>query len=177
VMVETVGIGQSEIAVADMTDLFVVLVAPGGGDDLQGIKRGVMELADLLIVTKADGDLAAASHRTAADYQSAMHLMRPKYPGLHPQVMTVSAAVGSRIDQAWQAMEDIHATLQRERWLEQLRRDQARRWFWSETQAVLSETILSEPGLAARAKSIEDDVALGRTLPHPAARALIAAFR
>ena len=78
VLVETVGVGQSEVAVADMVDLFVLLVAPGGGDELQGIKRGIMELADLVVVTKADGDLAAAAGRTAADHQHAVRLHRPR---------------------------------------------------------------------------------------------------
>ncbi len=82
VLVETVGVGQSETAVSDMVDLFVLLVPPGGGDDLQGIKRGVMELADLVLVTKADGDLTAAANRAAADYHAALHLMRPKYKGV-----------------------------------------------------------------------------------------------
>src|SRR6201992_2868198 len=91
VLVETVGVGQSETAVADMTDLFVLLASPGGGDDLQGIKRGVMELADLLIVTKADGDLMAAANRAASDYQAALHLMRPRHLGLLPQGLKVSS--------------------------------------------------------------------------------------
>ncbi len=85
VVVETVGVGQSETAVADMTDLFVLLAGPGGGDDLQGIKRGVMELADLVLVTKADGDLLPAARRAVADYHAALHLMRPKHEGLFPR--------------------------------------------------------------------------------------------
>ncbi len=82
VIVETIGVGQSEVAVADMVDLFVLLVAPGGGDELQGIKRGIMELADLVVVNKADGDLAAAAGRTAADYANALHLLRPQVDGV-----------------------------------------------------------------------------------------------
>jgi len=176
VIVETVGIGQSEIAVADMTDLFVVLVAPGGGDDLQGIKRGVMELADLLLVTKADGDLAAASLRTAADYQSAMYLMLPKHKDVHPRVMTVSALEGLRIAETWQAVLQIHDVLASSGRLEGLRMDQARRWFWSEARTILSEMILENPELAEGAKSLEDAVAAGRTLPYPAARVLLKRF-
>ena len=82
VIVETIGVGQSEVAVADMVDLFLLLVAPGGGDELQGIKRGIMELADLVVVNKADGDLAAAAGRTEADYANALHLVRPRLVGL-----------------------------------------------------------------------------------------------
>ena len=82
VLVETVGVGQSEVAVAGMVDLFVLLLAPGGGDELQGIKRGIVELADLVVVNKADGDLAAAAGRTAADYANALHLVRPALDGV-----------------------------------------------------------------------------------------------
>ncbi len=114
-IVETVGVGQSETAVADMCDLFVLLASPGGGDDLQGIKRGVMELADLLIVTKSDGDLKPAANRAAADYHGALHLMRPKHAGLYPKVLQVSAVEGAGIAETWQEMNAIHATAGRRR--------------------------------------------------------------
>src|SRR6202162_5049454 len=81
VLVETVGVGQSEVAVAGMVDLFVLLLAPGAGDELQGVKRGIVELADLVVVNKADGDLVAAAERTAADYANALHLLRPRTEG------------------------------------------------------------------------------------------------
>ena len=177
VLVETVGVGQSETAVADMTDLFVVLVAPGGGDDLQGIKRGVMELADLLLVTKSDGDLATAARRTAADYHAAMHLMRPKHEGLSPKVITVSAVQGTNITEAWAEMHEIHAALAADGRLERLRAEQFRRWFWSEVQAIVSETILSDGKLSAEASELENAVAKGRALPSSAARTLVKAFR
>ena len=113
VLIETVGVGQSETAVADMTDLFVLLASPGGGDDLQGIKRGVMELADLVLVTKADGDLLPASRRAVADYHAALHLMRPKHKGLQPSVLGVSALEGQGIAEAWEAMCTIHGNSRR----------------------------------------------------------------
>ena len=96
VLVETVGVGQSEVAVAAMVDLFLLLVAPGGGDELQGIKRGIMELADLVVVNKADGDLAAAAAHTAADYAAALHLVRPRIAGWDPRVLTCSALARAR---------------------------------------------------------------------------------
>src|SRR5215831_2828779 len=136
VLVETVGVGQSETAVADMTDLFVLLASPGGGDDLQGIKRGVMELADLILVTKADGDLKAAASRAAADYQAAMHLMRPKHQGFHPKVLQASSLRGAGITEAWEEMAAIHAALARDGRLGRLRAEQGRRWFWSEVQTL-----------------------------------------
>jgi LAO/AO transport system kinase len=173
VLVETVGVGQSETAVADMTDLFVLLASPGGGDDLQGIKRGVMELADLLIVTKTDGDLKPAAHRAASDYGAALHLMRPKHQGLHPKVLTVSSVEGVGIGQAWDEMAAIHAALAHDGRLGRLRAEQGRRWFWGEVHTLISETILEDPVLATEAARLEHDVAEGSTLPFAAARALI----
>jgi GTPase len=173
VLVETVGVGQSETAVADMTDLFVLLASPGGGDDLQGIKRGVMELADLLIVTKADGDLKAAANRAASDYHAAMHLMRPKHQGLSPKVLMVSSVEGIGIAAAWDEMSAIHAALAYDGRLGRLRAEQGRRWFWGELQTLISETILEDASLAAEAARLEHDVAEGTTLPLAAARALI----
>jgi LAO/AO transport system kinase len=177
VLVETVGVGQSETAVAEMVDLFVLLVSPGGGDDLQGIKRGVMELADLVLVTKADGDLAAAAGRAASDYQAALHLMRPKYQGLFPQVLKVSAAEGRGIEEAWRTITAFHQALRESGQLQSLRREQARRWFWNEVEAVLAEEIGADPATAERAAQLESAVVAGDALPHAAARALIRAFR
>jgi LAO/AO transport system kinase len=177
VLVETVGVGQSETAVADMTDLFVLLASPGGGDDLQGIKRGVMELADLLIVTKADGDLMPAANRAASDYQAALHLMRPKHQGLYPKVLKVSSVEGQGIGGAWSEMTAIHQILSQDGRLGRFRAEQARRWFWSEVQTLISETILEDAGLAQDAARLEENVAGGAALPSAAARALIGRFR
>ena len=177
VIVETVGVGQSETAVADMTDLFVLLASPAGGDELQGIKRGVMELADLVLVTKADGDLVAAARRALADYAAALHLMRPKFRDLKPEVLAISALEGKGIAEAWEAMMRIHSALSSDGRLAALRSDQSRRWFWSEVQALLGEAILGDAALAASAAALEDDVAEGLMLPHAAARKLLAAFR
>jgi len=177
VLVETVGVGQSETAIADMVDLFVLLVAPGGGDDLQGIKRGVMELADLVIVTKADGDLAVAASRAASDYAAALHLMRPKYASLAAKVMKVSALKGTGLAEAWSAMREGYSALMNSGDLAALRKEQARRWLQSEIGAVLAEEMAADAAIAARAAAMEADVAAGRLLPHAAARALIRAFR
>ncbi len=111
VLVETVGVGQSEVAVDGMVDTFVVLVPPAGGDELQGIKRGIMELADVVVVTKADGDLEAAAKATAADYANAMRLIRPKSDALaahgwRPEVLTCSALLPRGVDDVWSAVED-----------------------------------------------------------------------
>ncbi|MDE2462475.1 MAG: methylmalonyl Co-A mutase-associated GTPase MeaB [Alphaproteobacteria bacterium] len=177
IIIETVGVGQSETAVSDMVDVFVLLASPGGGDELQGIKRGAMELADLVLVTKADGDLAAAARRAVSDYRMALHLMRPKYPSIAPEVMAVSAHEGLAIADAWKAMMALHARLTQEGHLQRLRQEQARRWFWNEVQNVLTEMILHDPRSALAAKRIEADVMASRLLPHAAARDLIDTFQ
>ena len=172
VLVETVGVGQSETAVSDMVDLFVLLVPPGGGDDLQGIKRGVMELADLVLVTKSDGDLLTAANRAASDYHAALHLMRPKHAGLAVDVLKVSALEGKGISEAWSMMESMHKTLRRTGQLKQLRSAQLRRWFWSEVESVLHEELRNRADLAEEARKLENAAASGRTLPFAAARTL-----
>ena len=173
VLVETVGVGQSETAVADMTDLFVLLASPGGGDDLQGIKRGVMELADILLVTKADGDLLPAARRAVANYQMAFHLMRPKHLGLAPKVLSVSSLEGTGITESWREMSTIHASLLADNRLGRMRAEQGRRWFWGEVQTVINEAILSNSKLARDAAAIERDVADGVATPYGAARSLL----
>ena len=125
VVVETVGVGQSEVAVADMVDCFVLLAAPGGGDELQGIKRGIMELADVVVVNKADGDLQPAATRAVADYQHAVHLLRPKHPGWQVPVLPVSALTGTGVDETWTAIEGCVDHLRETGDLTKLRSSQA----------------------------------------------------
>jgi LAO/AO transport system kinase len=173
VLVETVGVGQSETAVSDMTDLFVLLVGPGGGDELQGIKRGVMELADVLIVTKADGDLLTAARRAEADYGAALHLMRPKHEGIAPVVMAVSALEDRGIGEVWTKLKSLHESLSEGRRLERMRANQSRRWFHNELQAAIGDIFLSNKKIAAEAESLERAVAEGKALPHAAARLLV----
>jgi LAO/AO transport system kinase len=177
VLVETVGVGQSETAVSDIADLFVLLVGPGGGDELQGIKRGVMELADLVLVTKSDTDLKQAAARAAADYAHALHLMRPKYPGLQPQVLQVSALEGEGISEAWAAMQNLRERLTACGAVAKLRETQLRRWFWNEVQAILAEEISRDPQLAEQAGDAEAAAAAGTALPEAAARRLVERFR
>ena len=173
VLIETVGVGQSETAVADMTDLFVLLASPGGGDDLQGIKRGVMELADLVLVTKSDGDLLPASRRAVADYHAALHLMRPKHKGLQPAVLGVSALEGQGIAQAWEAICAIHGKLLSDGRLATLRAAQRERWFQNEMQEMVLEAFRADPGMARRVAELETEVREGLVLPSLAARRLI----
>ena len=107
IVVETVGVGQSEVAVADMVDCFCLIAAPGGGDELQGIKRGIMELADVVVVNKADGDLLPAARRAIADYRQAVHLLRPKHAGWEVPVLATSALEGAGVDEVWSGGREV----------------------------------------------------------------------
>jgi LAO/AO transport system kinase len=173
VVVETVGVGQSELAVADMVDLFVLLASPGAGDELQGIKRGIMELADVVIVTKADGDLAGPARHAAADLANAMHLLRPRYPGIEPEVLLASAVTGHGVAEAWSSIERTHQALQAGGHLDALRARQARSWLWSEVSAGLLERARRDPRVVAELPRLEADVAAGIVAPGVAARWLL----
>ena len=177
VLVETVGVGQSEIAVADMVDLFMLLIAPGGGDGLQGIKRGIMELADLVVVNKADGELREAARRAAADYRGALGLMRPKSPHWTPRVLLASAREGEGMAEIWEAVEAHRAALAAAGELETLRAGQARAWMWREVQDGLVGELRRHAGVAAALPALEAAVAAGEIAPGAAARRLLAVFR
>jgi LAO/AO transport system kinase len=169
VLVETVGVGQSETAVAEMVDMFLLLVAPGGGDELQGIKRGIAELADLVVVTKSDGGLAEDAGRIAADYQAALHLLRPSHPGWRAEVARVSSTEGKGVAEVWQAVERFRAALVTEEGdaIAAQRAEQAKTWLWRELREGLVEAL----------PTLESAVATGRATPAAAASELLAVFR
>ncbi len=176
VLVETVGVGQSETAVADLTDLFVLLASPTGGDDLQGIKRGIMELADLVVVTKADGDLAATAAHACADIRRALHLLRPRHPEITPVAMVASATEGTGIVEVWEAVTAAHATLRGSGALERTRAEQATRWLWSEVRAELVDRLRTDPALAPVLADVTEAVAGARLSSRVAATRLLEAF-
>ncbi|MGD9536553.1 MAG: methylmalonyl Co-A mutase-associated GTPase MeaB [Alphaproteobacteria bacterium] len=176
VMIETVGVGQSEMAVAGMVDLFLLLIAPGGGDELQGVKRGILEVADLVVVTKADGALEETARHTEADYRSALSLMRPNSPHWTPRVMACSALEGRGLEAIWQAVLEHHTALSKPSALAEKRADQARAWLWSEVQDGLIAALEDEPRIAALAASLESAAEAGRALPPAAAREIVNAF-
>jgi LAO/AO transport system kinase len=174
VLVETVGVGQSEVKVAAMVDLFLVLVAPGGGDELQGLKRGIMELADLVVVNKADGDLAATAAHTAADYSAALHLVRPRIPGWSPRVLMCSALTGAGIPEVWEAVVEFRDAVAGA--LAGLRAEQSREWMWSEVTDSLLDALAADAPTATLARRLESEVSEGTITPTAAARAVVDAL-
>lgn len=173
VVVETIGVGQSEVAVADMVDAFVLLVSPGGGDELQGIKRGIMELADLVVVNKADGDLAAAAERSVADHRNALGLLRHRWEAWVPEVLSCSAIEGTGIDAVWSALERFSGAVRASGELESHRAGQAVAWMWSEIDSALRDRFRSSADVAQRLGAVESEVAAGSLSPAAAARALL----
>ena len=175
VIVETVGVGQSEVAVADLVDLFVLVASPAGGDELQGIKRGIMELADLIVVNKADGELEAAAQRAMADLRHAVHLLRPKRPGWEVGVRTCSALTGAGVPELWADIQAAHARLAADG-LEALRAQQGVAWMWSEVTDTLVERLRDHPAVRDQVPALEAAVAAGETAPTRAAHLLLDAF-
>ncbi len=177
VIVETVGVGQSETTVAAMVDMFLLLLAPGGGDELQGIKRGIMELADLVIVNKADGDLKAAAGQIAAEYKGALGLMRPVTPHWSPEVVSCSAMEKTGMDGVWDAVISHHETFEAADALTTRRSEQSREWLWTEIEASLNQAFSDDSAVQARLGDIEDQVAAGKMTPTAAAAMLLQSFR
>jgi LAO/AO transport system kinase len=162
VLIETVGVGQSETMVAGLCDLFVLLLAPAGGDELQGVKRGIMEMADLILVNKADGDLKATATRTVADYSGALRLLRkrPQDPEGFPKALPVSAVTGSGLPEAWAEVERLADWRRAEGWWARTRADQAARWFEEEVRAGLLQR-LTTPRARALMRRTAEAVAAG----------------
>jgi LAO/AO transport system kinase len=175
VLVETVGVGQSETAVADMVDMFIVLLLPGGGDDLQGIKRGVIELADLIVVNKADGDLAAAARRSMADYQHALRMLRSPTAGWTPEVTTCSSLTGAGVAEVWQIVERFMQTVG-EKGIARRRAEQARVWMWNEVSETLLVELRKHPEVRKLVAGLERQVEAGHVTPAAAARHMLEAF-
>jgi LAO/AO transport system kinase len=176
IVVETVGVGQSETAVADMTDMFLLLLLPGGGDELQGLKRGIVEMADMVLVNKDDGDLADAAQRAAAEYSGALHLLGAGTPDWPVPVATCSALTGKGIGEAWQWVETFNATMEPAGAIAARRAAQAREWMWSEIREGLISTLKANARVAAHLPQLEAEVAAGRITPAAAARSLLGAF-
>ena len=176
VLVETVGVGQSETTVAEMVDLFMLLLSPGGGDELQGIKRGVMELADLIVINKADGDLLPAAKRAATEYRSALGLIRPKTPHWRARVRLASALKGSGIDEIWRDIGKFREAMEESGELERQRAEQAKAWMWQELTDGLVHALTRDEKVSMALPDWEEKVMSGETTPGAAADALRALF-
>jgi len=172
VLVETVGVGQSETAVAQLVDLFLVLLLPNAGDELQGIKRGILELADLLAVNKADGEQVAAAERARNQYRSAIAYLTPVHPEWKPEVLCVSALEGTGIAALWERVEAHRAALTATGALERMRAEQAVRWMWQAVESEILAGLRASPEVARLAGDLEREVRAG-TLPATTAAARI----
>lgn len=174
VLIETVGVGQSETVVAEMSDLFALLLAPAGGDELQGVKRGIMEMADIILINKADGDLKPAAMRTRSDYAGALRLLRkrPQDPEGFPKAMTVSALQDEGLRAAWDEMTTLIAWRRAEGHFAARRAAQARYWFGEEVRGALLAQ-LDTPQARASMEAYAARVARGDLTPAVAAQELL----
>ncbi len=176
ILVETVGVGQSEIAVADMVDMFLLLLVPGGGDELQGLKKGIVEIADAVIVNKADGDLADAALRAVRDYGNALHLLRGTSPDWTVPVLRCSSVTGEGIEGVGKVIEDYVGAMKSNGSFESKRSQQALRWLWQEVSEDLLARFRADDWVAGRREPLEAAVALGTITPARAAESLLKGF-
>jgi LAO/AO transport system kinase len=176
ILVETVGIGQSETAVADMTDFFLALMLPGAGDELQGIKKGLVELADMIAINKADGDNIARATTTAAEYRSALHILTPRSAGWTPPVVIYSALVGTGIAELWAKVHDHRQRMTASGELAARRREQQVKWMYAMLDERMFARLRSDPSLRAKLKQAEAAVAEGRLAATLAVEQIMAAL-
>ena len=169
VLVETVGIGQSETAVCDMTDFFMALMLPGAGDELQGIKKGLVELADMIAINKADGDNIARANLAAADYRGALHILTPRSEHWHPPVLTYSAMTGTGIAELWQKVMEHRTAMNASGDFAARRRQQQVKWMWTMLEQRMMSRLRADPAIRARVKQTETNVADGHLTPALAA--------
>ncbi|MCC7380481.1 MAG: methylmalonyl Co-A mutase-associated GTPase MeaB [Deltaproteobacteria bacterium] len=176
VLVETVGVGQSETVVAEMVDFFLVLMLPGAGDELQGIKRGILELADLVAVNKADGDNLPRAALARREYAAALHYLRPRTTGWQPRVITVSGLTGDGLAELWEIVRQHHTELESSGALQEQRRAQDIRWMWSAIEDQLRSAFLNHPNVQSARAELERAVRDGEKTATDAASELLRAF-
>jgi LAO/AO transport system kinase len=177
VLVETVGIGQSETAVCDMTDFFLALMLPGAGDELQGIKKGLVELADMIAVNKADGDNLKRANRAAADYRGALKILTPRSEHWFPPVVTYSALTGTGIAELWQKVVDHRAAMKASSEFATRRSQQQVKWMWAMLEERMTARLRSDPTIRAKVRKIEAGVAAGDLTPALAAEQIAGLLR
>jgi LAO/AO transport system kinase len=174
VLVETVGIGQSETTVADMTDFFLALMLPGAGDELQGIKKGLVELADMIAINKADGDNIKRATTAAAEYRAALHILNPRSPNWTPPVLTYSALTGNGVAELWEQVLSHRERTTSSGEHAQIRREQQVKWMWSMLEDRVFARLRSDASIRSRLPAIEAAVAEGRLAPTLAVEELAA---
>ncbi|MBK8208912.1 MAG: methylmalonyl Co-A mutase-associated GTPase MeaB [Rhodospirillales bacterium] len=162
ILVETVGAGQSEVAVADMTDFFLVLMLPGAGDELQGIKKGVLEIADMIVVNKADADNEIRAKQAVIHYRNALHIMQQRSPNWIPPVEMCSALKNLGLDEVWQRLEEYRTKLDASGEFQEKRRQQRWKAMWSMLQDRMMTDLRTHPAVVAALPSVRDDLHDGR---------------
>jgi LAO/AO transport system kinase len=178
VLVETVGVGQSETAVAEMVDFFLVLNLAGAGDELQGIKRGILELADLIAINKADGDNLQAAELARAEFERALEILRPSdESGWTPRVVTSSGQTGAGLDEIWRTIGEHRELLSANGEIEERRKQQLLGWMWSLVDEGLRSAARGHPDVANTIAGLEEDVLSGRTTPTTAAERILNTFK
>ena len=173
ILVETVGVGQSETTVHGLVDFFLLLLLAGAGDELQGLKRGIMEMADALCITKADHGNAQAARRARIDYQSALHLFPAAPSGQVPPVLLTSAVAGTGLTEAWQVIENYAAATQQNGYFRQRRRQQQLQWLHQSIVQELETRFYAGTAVRARLPALQQAVADGQLTPFAAAEALL----
>lgn len=176
VLVETVGVGQSEVTVADMVDIFMVLMLPGAGDELQGIKKGILEIAELLVVNKADGDNEARAKAATRELKTALHILQPVDPAWNPRVLTCSALHKLGVEGVWSAVQEHRQALEAAGSFEARRSGQQVRWMWAMVRYRLMHELETAPEVVALARDLEAQITSGTVTPALAAEKILGAL-
>jgi LAO/AO transport system kinase len=176
ILVETVGVGQSETTVAEMTDFFLVLMLPGAGDELQGIKKGVLEIADMIAVNKSEGENRARAVRAAGEYRAALHIMQPASPNWSPPVVLISGLENAGLDEMWEQVVEHRRRFEGTGEFAQKRRDQQVKWMWTMLEELLFSRLRSDAQARALLPDLERRVAEGALSPTIAVEKIAAAL-
>lgn len=176
VLVETVGVGQSETTVSQMTDMFVLMLLPGGGDELQGIKRGIVEMADLILVNKADGNLKLTAEKSVTDYRNALFFMHPRAANWEVPVEACSSLDGEQAEHVWNIVQQFKSSREAEGLIEANRAAQAKNWMWNEIRSGLVERLKADPEVAKKVAKLEKAVIGNQLSPTSAADELMDIF-
>lgn len=177
ILIETTGVGQSETVVVEMVDFFLLILLTGGGDELQGIKRGVLEMADMIAINKADGPNADVAQKTAVQYKQALQFMRPRSKNWRAPVITCSGQTGSGLDELWEKVEEHHEKLTGSGELADRRLRQGVRWMWQLVEDQVLDALQSDKAIASLAPDLEKQIREGRLAPPEAARQLLINFQ